>query len=149
MNEIMARGRGSVRQTVIRYGALLGISLVLLAVGRRAQLVQNLPIELYVGLVAFGFLAAGIAGAIIYFKLGREDAPRRSEILDPSGFSPRELDVLTFLVHGYTNREIAAHLKITQNTVKSHLKNIYDKLGVNNRTQAAAEAKLLRIVGED
>lgn len=138
-----------VRQTVIRYGALLGISLVLLAVGRRAQLVQNLPVEIYVGLVAVGFLMAGVAGAIIYFKLGREGSPRRSEVLNPSGFSPRELDVLTFLVHGYSNREIAEHLKITQNTVKSHLKNIYDKLGVNNRTQAAAEAKLLRIVGEN
>ena len=42
--------------------------------------------------------------------------------------------------------EIADRLGISQNTVKTHLKNIYGKLGVTNRTQAAAEAKILKIL---
>ena len=51
--------------------------------------------------------------------------------------TPRELDVLAFLVMGKTNREIAASLNLGQSTVKSHLSSIYEKLGVSNRTQAA------------
>lgn len=51
--------------------------------------------------------------------------------------TPRELDVLAFLVMGKTNREIAAYLNLSQSTVKSHLSSIYEKLGVSNRTEAA------------
>jgi two-component system nitrate/nitrite response regulator NarP len=42
------------------------------------------------------------------------------------------------LSHGYSNRKIAGKLEISDNTVKFHLKNIYEKILVDNRTQAAA-----------
>jgi LuxR family maltose regulon positive regulatory protein len=60
--------------------------------------------------------------------------------------SERELDVLRLLVDGQTNQEIAQTLCVSINTVKTHLKNVYGKLGVNNRRQAAAEAKKLGLV---
>lgn len=50
----------------------------------------------------------------------------------------RELEVLHQVSHGLTNREIAAKLFISENTVRSHLRNILDKLHVQNRLQAAA-----------
>ncbi len=49
----------------------------------------------------------------------------------------RELEVLAVLAEGLTNQEIAARLHLSENTVKYHLQNIYDKLQVTNRTEAA------------
>jgi LuxR family maltose regulon positive regulatory protein len=60
--------------------------------------------------------------------------------------SDRELDVLYLLADGQTNREIAQALCVSVNTIKTHLKNIYGKLGVNNRRKAAAQAKELGLV---
>jgi DNA-binding NarL/FixJ family response regulator len=50
----------------------------------------------------------------------------------------RERELLAALAHGWSNLQIAARIGISQNTVKYHLKNLYDKLGVNNRAMAVA-----------
>jgi LuxR family maltose regulon positive regulatory protein len=60
--------------------------------------------------------------------------------------SPRELEVLELIAQGLSNREIAARLYLALNTVKAHARSIYSKLGVNNRTQAAARARALGIL---
>jgi DNA-binding NarL/FixJ family response regulator len=54
--------------------------------------------------------------------------------------SARELEVLELVAAGNTNREVAARLFITEATVKTHLLNIYGKLGVGDRAAAVAEA---------
>jgi predicted ATPase/DNA-binding CsgD family transcriptional regulator len=58
----------------------------------------------------------------------------------PFGLSPRELDVLGHLVAGKTDREIAEALFIGIRTVETHVSNLFTKLGVNGRTEAAAVA---------
>jgi DNA-binding NarL/FixJ family response regulator len=62
------------------------------------------------------------------------------------GLSERELEVLGLLVEGATNESIAARLFVSEKTVKTHLSNIFRKLGVSNRTQAAAKAIRGRLV---
>ena len=58
----------------------------------------------------------------------------------PGPLSQRELEVLGLVAAGNTNREAAARLFITEATVKTHLLNIYAKLGVGDRAAAVAEA---------
>jgi LuxR family maltose regulon positive regulatory protein len=60
--------------------------------------------------------------------------------------SDRELDVLRLLADGQTNQEIARTLCVSVNTVKTHLKNVYGKLGVSNRREAAARAKEVGLI---
>jgi DNA-binding NarL/FixJ family response regulator len=53
------------------------------------------------------------------------------------GLTVRELDVVTAIVSGFTNREIAQKFSISEQTVKHHLRNIFDKVGVSNRLELA------------
>ena len=53
------------------------------------------------------------------------------------GLTPRELEVISAVVAGYANKEIAQHFKISEDTVKHHLSNIFDKLGVSTRLELA------------
>lgn len=58
---------------------------------------------------------------------------------DPFGeLTSRERELLTALANGWTNLQIASRIGISRNTVKYHLKNLYDKLGVSNRAMAVA-----------
>jgi DNA-binding CsgD family transcriptional regulator len=65
---------------------------------------------------------------------------------DFQGLTPRELEVLTLVVAGSTNRQIATKLFLSERTVHRHLSNIFDKLGVGSRTEAAAYALQHRLV---
>lgn len=53
------------------------------------------------------------------------------------GLTRRELEIVTLIVAGFTNLEIAQHCSISRQTVKHHVSNIYDKLGVFNRVELA------------
>lgn len=59
--------------------------------------------------------------------------------------SNREQEVLQWLTSGASNREIGQRLYITESTVKRHVYNIFGKLNVRNRTQAALQARRLGI----
>jgi DNA-binding NarL/FixJ family response regulator len=67
-------------------------------------------------------------------------AERLAERMAGSDLTGRELEVLEEIVRGKSNKEIAAALRITEATVKSHINNILSKLGVSDRTQAATTA---------
>jgi LuxR family maltose regulon positive regulatory protein len=60
--------------------------------------------------------------------------------------SGREVEVLRLLASGISNQEIAARLFVSLDTVKTHLKHIYGKLGVHNRARAVAKAAELDLI---
>lgn len=73
-------------------------------------------------------------------------AHRLSERLSQSDITPRELEILTLITGGNANKEIAAILGIAEDTVKQHVSRILQKLRVNDRAQATAEAIRLGLV---
>lgn len=72
-----------------------------------------------------------------------------AEHLGEETLTPGELKILELICAGANNRSIAAKLFISENTVKSHLKNIFGKLGVNDRSQAVAVALRRGLVSFD
>lgn len=63
----------------------------------------------------------------------------RKPAQDPNALTDREESVLELVAEGMSNAQIGATLGLSENTVKFHLKNLYSKLGVTNRTEAAAK----------
>lgn len=81
-------------------------------------------------------------------KLVREITLRASKQNCPkNGLTPRELQIISTIVAGYSNKEIAQELSISEDTVKHHLTNIFDKLGVSSRLELATYAISQRLVG--
>src|SRR5262249_8422993 len=75
----------------------------------------------------------------VYTAVGLPDDPS-SRAAKAAGLTERELAILTALARGMSNAAIAKQLWVAQQTVKFHLTNIYRKLGVANRTEAARYA---------
>jgi len=71
--------------------------------------------------------------ALLEFRPGPEAAERRQGF----GLTPRETGVIALIVSGYSNKDIATKFAISEHTVKHHLTNIFDKLGVSNRLELA------------
>jgi LuxR family maltose regulon positive regulatory protein len=69
------------------------------------------------------------------------------DLVEP--LSERELEVLQHIAQGWTNQEIAQELVLSLYTIKSHARNIFSKLGVKNRTEAVAKARLLGLLPRD
>ena len=102
------------------------------------------------GFIPKSLSAVSFINAIIKFILSGErylpfdfasSAPAGKNHSDFTNISGREMQTLEQLCIGLSNKEIARNLDIQEVTVKLHVKNIFSKLGVSNRTQAALFAK--------
>jgi len=71
-------------------------------------------------------------------RVSSEVAAEIAEHVTDDALTPREVDVLRLIAGGNANKEIAAQLFLTEETVKSHARNILAKLGANDRTHAVA-----------
>ena len=90
--------------------------------------------ELYDGIRAAARGETVLAPAVAARLVGKMRAPAEEKL------SSREVEVLQLVAEGESNGEIAAQLHISQATVKSHLVNIFGKLGVSDRTAAVTAA---------
>jgi DNA-binding CsgD family transcriptional regulator len=96
------------------------------------------------------FLLVSVAGASVVTRSASSHAGSSVEIGPTSRLAEplteREREILGLLLSGLSNREIARHLVVSPNTVKTHLEHMYGKLGVSSRLQATARARELGIV---
>lgn len=129
----------------------LGLAALLFAVqaGLFGVQVNRFDVEWYGGLVALIFAGVGLLWWRLHPRVVEKSVVVEKIVLpEPTGKKPgeltdREWEILLALSHGKRNREIAEALFVSENTVKTHLLNLYAKLNATNRTQAVAEARKL------
>ena len=158
------------RRHVVIFGLVGGLLIAILQYTEYRFVVIEHSIELYGALVAILFAAFGIwLGLRITRSRNtiretvRETVVVR-EVLVPAetpalqpfapnaaqqqtlGITARELEVLALVARGLSNREIATHLFVSENTVKTHCARAFDKLGAARRTQAVQRGKELGLL---
>ncbi len=143
---------------ILLYGVCGGLLVVVLKLTEYRFLVVEYSVEIYVALVAALFAGIGIwLGLTLTRKKPRTiikeipmpasdpfvvDQDRLSEL----GITSRELEILGLIAKGLSNREIAAQLFVSENTVKTHSSRLFDKLGAKRRTQAVQIGKADRLI---
>jgi DNA-binding CsgD family transcriptional regulator len=132
---------------VIGYGALLAAGTVALQWLDYQRLARMHSGDIYFFLVGAGFLVLGIVLGVRVFA-APPPAPfdGNPKALQALGLSERELEVLQQLAAGHSNKEIAAQLHISPNTIKTHIARVFEKLGAKRRTDAIRRARELGIV---
>jgi DNA-binding NarL/FixJ family response regulator len=113
-----------------------------LELGARGVMPKDSPPEILfksIYTVMAGHLWIGLerAGEAVDSLRRLEAARRRTQAF---GLTPRELEIVRAVVVGRTNKEIAQQSSISENTVKSHLQHIFNKLGASNRLELAVFA---------
>lgn len=147
------------KKTVFVYGILGGVLIAALKLVEYRYLVLEHSLEIYGGIVALVFSGLGIW---LGFTLTRthetvvvREVPVHVEVPVPTtgpfarneirlgqlGITPREFEILEAMAAGLSNREIAARLFVSENTVKTHAARLFDKLSAQRRTQAVQRAK--------
>jgi DNA-binding CsgD family transcriptional regulator len=130
------------------YGALLAAGSVALDWLDYQRLARAHSGDIYVFLVAVAFLALGVFIGVRVIGRPADPAPfdGNPEGQAALGISARELDVLHELAAGFSNKEIAARLAVSPNTVKTHVARLFEKLGAKRRTDAINRARELGLV---
>ena len=133
-------------KTVLIYGAVLALAAFVLQWLDYQHSVRVFATEIYIIIIAVGFTVLGLW--IGRRLTGRQDGEfrRNSKAIEALGISDREYQVLELLAKGHSNQEIADSLFISLNTIKTHIANLYQKLGVSRRTQAVNKARSLNLV---
>jgi DNA-binding CsgD family transcriptional regulator len=143
---------------VLLYGLLGGVLIAGLKLIEYRWLVVEHSVEIYGGLVAAVFAGLGIWLGLKLTRHKETIIVREVEVPAPLNFerdegkleslaiTPRELEILELIAEGLSNKEIAARAFVSENTVKTHSSRVFDKLGVQRRTQAVQLAKQLRLI---
>jgi NarL family two-component system response regulator LiaR len=153
------------KRHVLIFGLVGGLLIATLQYTEYRFIVIEHSVELYGALVAILFATFGI-------WLGLRITRRRDKIVErevlgpasgrgaepPSPFVPnttqqqslcitdRELEILSLIARGLSNREIATQLFVSENTIKTHCSRVFDKLGAARRTQAVQRGKELGLL---
>ena len=148
------------KRHILILGLVGGVLIVVLRLSEYQFLVIEHSFEIYAAPIAIIFAAFGIWLGIKLTKprervVLREirvpaEAPAAFTLnrpqLDSLGITPRELEILSLIAQGLSNREIAERLFVSENTVKTHCSRAFDKLGARRRTQAVQLSKQLGLL---
>lgn len=146
------------RKHVLMYGLLCGALIAVLRAIQYRWLVVEYSVEIYGGLVAAIFASVGIWLGLKLTRHTETVIVREVMVAAPVNFirdetklaslaiTPRELEILELIAAGLSNKEIAEHVFVSENTVKTHSSRIFDKLGARRRTQAVQLAKEFRLI---
>jgi len=146
-----------VKKHVLLYGLIGGVLVAVLRLIEYRYLVVEHSVEIYGGLIAGVFAAVGIwlglrltraRTKVVETVVVREvpvpvRAPfvRNAAAVETLGVTPRELEILELIAAGLSTREIAERVFVSENTVKTHSRRLFDKLGAKRRTQAVQLGK--------
>ncbi len=129
------------------YGLALALGALVLQWLDYLYTVRRFSTEIGIVIVAALFTALGIwTGNRLTRSRIAPDFEKNTQALSALGISEREDQVLELLAKGLTNQQIADHLFVSLNTIKTHLSHLYQKLEVSNRTQAIHKARALRLI---
>lgn len=132
---------------VLAYGSGLAAIALLLEYMQYRHMVRSLPTESYIAALAIVFVAIGLwVGMRINPSPAVTPFERNERALESLGLTAREYAVLELLARGQSNKEIARALAISPNTVKTHIANLYAKLGVSGRGKAVEAARSLALI---
>lgn len=149
-------------RVLLLYGLPAGLLIGALRLIEYRFLVLDHAVEIYGAIVAALFAAIGIWLGIRLTRSRVEVREVPVEIRVPvlpntpfvvnqhqveaRGITPRELEILRLIADGLSTREMAERLFVSENTVKTHCKRLFDKLDVNRRTKAIQVAKTLGLI---
>jgi len=146
-------------RVLLLYGLPAGLLIGAMRLVEYRFLVIDHAIELYGAIVAATFAAVGIwlGIRVTRSRVVVREVPIEVPVpmppgtpfiinqrqVEARGITPRELEILQLIAEGLSTREMAARLFVSENTVKTHCKRLFDKLDVNRRTQAIQVARTL------
>jgi DNA-binding CsgD family transcriptional regulator len=129
------------------YGALLAAGTLGLQWLDYQRLARVHSSDIYIFKIAAAFLALGVfVGARVIGATRPEDLDGNPKAQAALGITASEMTVLQEIAAGRSNKEIAARLNISPNTVKTHAARLFEKLGAKRRTDAVKRARDLGIV---
>ncbi len=145
---------------VLLFGVLCGVLIAALKFIEYRWLVVAHSVEIYGGLVAAVFAGVGIWLGLKLTRTKETVVVREVPVPVPApteffldeakqaelGITARELEILSLIAAGLSNREIAEKVFLSENTVKTHTSRVFDKLGAKRRTQAVQSGKALRLI---
>lgn len=138
---------GPTWRRVAIYGALLAVGTLALQWLDYQRLARAYSGDIYIFLIAIAFLALGVVvGVRLIGGSGPAPFDGNPQALATLGISARELEVLREMAAGRSNKEIAARLDVSPNTVKTHVAHLFERLGAKGRTDAVNKARELGIV---
>ncbi len=134
-------------RTVVLYALALAAGAFALQWVQYNYLVRTFSTEIYIGLIAAAFAALGVwAGMRLARRPASATFEKNTAALASLGITLREQEVLALLAAGKSNKEIAAKLGVSPNTVKTQITSLYQKLEVQRRTQAVQKARELALI---
>lgn len=134
-------------RTVVTAGLVLALGAFALAWLEHQQATRTIAPELYVAVVAVLFAGGGLwLGWKVATRRHGPEFVRNDAALKSLGLTGQEMKVLTELASGCANKEIARSLGLSPNTIKTHLANLFAKLGAATRTEAVTRARELNLI---